>query len=185
MSLVNNAVVFKYVHVIKIYLKRYVICSLIKTQNKTAPHKKTNKQTNKQTNKKTFATSEQITYCTFVTLTTSHANAQKSKKFSCNDSTLSELSLWLVGHVSDQVRLTEFWPTKAFYLSASTDRTYARKITPSHYHDVRRKKDMVFPKTTKPDQTRHNNGRNLTQYSAVLETGMTKYRMKYWLVFQA
>ena len=48
-SLVNNAVVFKYVHVIKIYLKRYVICSLIKTQNKTAPHKKkTNKQTSKQ-----------------------------------------------------------------------------------------------------------------------------------------
>ena len=47
-SLVNNAVVFKYVHVIKIYLKRYVICSLIKTQNKTAPHKK-NKQANKQT----------------------------------------------------------------------------------------------------------------------------------------
>ena len=47
-SLVNNAVVFKYVHVIKIYLKRYVICSLIKTQNKTAPHKK--KQTSKQAN---------------------------------------------------------------------------------------------------------------------------------------
>ena len=37
-SLVNNAVVVKYVHVIKIYLKRYVICSLIKIQNKTAPH---------------------------------------------------------------------------------------------------------------------------------------------------